>query len=81
MVYLITRNRHPSLSSPSVFLRLKHSYFYSYYNLQTSIVFLLLLSKQVTESLNPTHLKIRNDSHLHSHHKAMVGSTSKETHF
>lgn len=26
-------------------------------------------------------LEIYNDSHLHSHHKAMQGSTSKETHF
>ncbi|KIX95909.1 uncharacterized protein Z520_08164 [Fonsecaea multimorphosa CBS 102226] len=36
---------------------------------------------KVTEALNPTSLTIRNDSHLHSHHKAMAGSTSKETHF
>jgi len=35
----------------------------------------------VTEALNPTGLTIRNDSHLHSHHKAMAGSTSQETHF
>jgi BolA protein len=40
-----------------------------------------LPSIQVTDALNPTNLTIRNDSHLHSHHKAMVGSTSKETHF
>jgi BolA protein len=40
-----------------------------------------LASTQVTDALNPTNLMIRNDSHLHSHHKAMVGSTSKETHF
>ncbi|EFY88476.1 BolA-like family protein [Metarhizium acridum CQMa 102] len=26
-------------------------------------------------------LEIYNDSHLHSHHKAMQGVTSKETHF
>ncbi|KAI1843645.1 hypothetical protein JX266_010278 [Neoarthrinium moseri] len=32
-------------------------------------------------ALSPTHLEIYNDSHLHSHHKAMQGSTSKETHF
>jgi BolA-like protein 1 len=31
--------------------------------------------------LKPSVLEIRNDSHLHSHHKAMVGVTSKETHF
>lgn len=40
-----------------------------------------LIEPQVTEALNPTMLEIRNDSHLHSHHKAMVGVTSKETHF
>ncbi|OCT46721.1 UV-induced protein uvi31 [Cladophialophora carrionii] len=39
------------------------------------------IRKKVTDALNPTQLTIRNDSHLHSHHKAMVGSTSKETHF
>lgn len=37
--------------------------------------------RKITEALQPTILEIRNDSHLHSHHKAMVGSTSKETHF
>jgi BolA-like protein 1 len=26
-------------------------------------------------------LEVRNDSHLHSHHKAMQGVNSKETHF
>lgn len=26
-------------------------------------------------------MEIYNDSHLHSHHQAMAGSTSKETHF
>lgn len=36
---------------------------------------------QVTESLSPTTLEIRNNSHLHAHHKAMQGSTSRETHF
>lgn len=36
---------------------------------------------KLTESLNPTTLEIINDSHLHSHHKAMAGVTSKETHF
>lgn len=32
-------------------------------------------------ALNPQTLEIYNDSHLHAHHKAMAGSTSKETHF
>ncbi|KAF2653541.1 bola-like protein [Lophiostoma macrostomum CBS 122681] len=36
---------------------------------------------KITESLKPTTLEIFNDSHLHSHHKAMQGVTSKETHF
>ena len=36
---------------------------------------------QITESLNPSFLEIHNDSHLHSHHKAMAGSASQETHF
>lgn len=36
---------------------------------------------KITEALKPTVLEIRNDSHLHSHHKAMKGVTSKETHF
>jgi BolA-like protein 1 len=35
----------------------------------------------VTEALQPVVLEIRNDSHKHSHHQAMVGSTSRETHF
>ena len=33
------------------------------------------------EALNPTTLEIYNDSSMHSHHKAMQGSVSKETHF
>lgn len=37
--------------------------------------------RKIAEALHPTLLEIRNDSHLHTHHKAMVGSTSKETHF
>lgn len=37
--------------------------------------------QQITEALKPTTLEIHNDSHLHSHHKAMQGVTSKETHF
>jgi len=36
---------------------------------------------KINETLKPTALEIHNDSHLHSHHKAMQGSTSKETHF
>ena len=40
----------------------------------------LTISK-LTESLKPTLLEIRNDSHKHTHHKAMQGVTSKETHF
>lgn len=36
---------------------------------------------KISEALNPTTLEIYNDSHLHSHHKAMAGSTSQETHF
>jgi len=39
------------------------------------------IRKKITENLSPTHLEIANDSHLHSHHKAMAGSTSQETHF
>ncbi|CAF9928930.1 MAG: hypothetical protein GOMPHAMPRED_005258 [Gomphillus americanus] len=36
---------------------------------------------KINEALNPTGLEVFNDSHLHSHHKAMQGSTSRETHF
>ncbi|KAH6991029.1 bola protein [Ilyonectria sp. MPI-CAGE-AT-0026] len=36
---------------------------------------------KITAAFNPQTLEIYNDSHLHSHHKAMAGSTSKETHF
>ncbi|KAF2151929.1 bola domain protein [Myriangium duriaei CBS 260.36] len=39
------------------------------------------MKKKITDALEPTTLEIFNDSHLHSHHKAMQGSTSKETHF
>ncbi|PNS14257.1 hypothetical protein CAC42_6770 [Sphaceloma murrayae] len=39
------------------------------------------MRRKLTESFAPTHLEIFNDSHLHSHHKAMQGSTSRETHF
>ncbi|KAK8196052.1 BolA domain UV induced protein Uvi31 [Zalaria obscura] len=40
-----------------------------------------LMRQKITEALKPSSLEIINDSHLHSHHKAMAGSTSKETHF
>ncbi|CAM1504741.1 Fc.00g023320.m01.CDS01 [Cosmosporella sp. VM-42] len=36
---------------------------------------------KITAAFNPQTLEIYNDSHLHSHHKAMAGSTSRETHF
>jgi len=36
---------------------------------------------KVTEALKPTLLEISNDSAAHSHHRAMEGSISKETHF
>lgn len=40
-----------------------------------------LTAYQITEALKPSSLQIYNDSGMHSHHKAMQGSTSKETHF
>lgn len=40
-----------------------------------------VIRTKLTEAFAPTNLEIYNDSHLHSHHKAMQGSTSKETHF
>lgn len=42
---------------------------------------LLIIFFKITEALKPTTLEIHNDSHRHSHHKAMEGSVSKETHF
>lgn len=36
---------------------------------------------QLQQTFFPTHLEIHNDSNLHSHHRAMEGVTSKETHF
>jgi len=36
---------------------------------------------QVNDALKPEYLDIRNDSSKHSHHQAMAGSVSKETHF
>ncbi|EPS31022.1 BolA-like protein [Penicillium oxalicum] len=40
-----------------------------------------LMRDKLTHALTPSTLVIRNDSHLHAHHSAMQGSTSKETHF
>ncbi|KAL7272211.1 BolA domain UV induced protein Uvi31 [Rhizina undulata] len=37
--------------------------------------------ESLTAALAPSTLEIYNDSHKHSHHKAMEGVTSKETHF
>ncbi|KAL2061437.1 hypothetical protein VTL71DRAFT_7710 [Oculimacula yallundae] len=39
------------------------------------------MRSKITAALSPTLLEIHNDSHLHSHHKAMAGNTSQETHF
>lgn len=53
-------------------------------HLEKSVTFswlVLLILLQITESLAPASLQIFNDSHLHAHHKAMEGSTSRETHF
>ncbi|CAJ2500523.1 Uu.00g033760.m01.CDS01 [Anthostomella pinea] len=36
---------------------------------------------KVTDALNPSRLEIFNDSSKHTHHKAMAGSSSQETHF
>ncbi|CCU81852.1 BolA domain UV inducedv protein Uvi31 [Blumeria hordei DH14] len=35
----------------------------------------------IVEAFKPTDFQIHNDSHLHAHHEAMAGSTSRETHF
>jgi len=40
-----------------------------------------VMRAKINETLTPTALEIFNDSHLHAHHKAMQGSTSRETHF
>lgn len=37
--------------------------------------------RQLTAALAPTTLEIVNDSQKHSHHRAMEGVSSKETHF
>ncbi|KAF1842244.1 bola-like protein [Cucurbitaria berberidis CBS 394.84] len=39
------------------------------------------LRAKITDALKPTALEVFNDSHKHAHHKAMQGSTSRETHF
>ncbi|KAI9294716.1 bola-like protein [Neoconidiobolus thromboides FSU 785] len=40
-----------------------------------------LIKSKLEKAYNPTTLEIVNDSHKHSHHTAMRGVTSKETHF
>jgi stress-induced morphogen len=40
-----------------------------------------VIRAKITAALQPRTLEIYNDSHLHAHHKAMEGSTSRETHF
>ncbi|KAI9925787.1 hypothetical protein ASPWEDRAFT_112632 [Aspergillus wentii DTO 134E9] len=39
------------------------------------------IREKITANFNPSSLIIRNDSHLHAHHAAMRGATSRETHF
>ncbi|SGZ49185.1 CIC11C00000004369 [Sungouiella intermedia] len=41
-----------------------------------------LIIAKITSALNPTYLKIANDSHKHSHHKPMqTASNVRESHF
>ncbi|KAH6672573.1 bola protein [Halenospora varia] len=40
-----------------------------------------IMRSKLTQTFTPSRLSIHNDSHLHSHHTAMAGVTSKETHF
>ncbi|KAL5614949.1 hypothetical protein BROUX41_005017 [Berkeleyomyces rouxiae] len=40
-----------------------------------------IIRAKITAAFDPTVLEIENQSHLHAHHKAMAGNTSKETHF
>ncbi|KAF7506385.1 hypothetical protein GJ744_011851 [Endocarpon pusillum] len=40
-----------------------------------------LIRSKITEELRPTTLEIFNDSAAHSHHQAMAGISSRETHF
>ncbi|EAA34866.2 bola-like protein [Neurospora crassa] len=39
------------------------------------------IREKITTHLAPRTLQIHNDSHLHAHHSAMRGVTSRETHF
>ncbi|KAI2630277.1 bola protein [Hypomontagnella submonticulosa] len=36
---------------------------------------------KITEAFKPSRLEIFNDSSKHAHHRPMIGSTSRETHF
>ncbi|KAJ5895646.1 BolA-like protein [Penicillium taxi] len=40
-----------------------------------------VMRDKIAHAFTPATLVIRNDSHLHAHHAAMQGATSKETHF
>ncbi|KAK5171891.1 BolA domain UV induced protein Uvi31 [Saxophila tyrrhenica] len=39
------------------------------------------MRRKIIEALAPASLEVFNDSDAHAHHKAMRGSTSRETHF
>ncbi|KAF8468918.1 bola-like protein-domain-containing protein [Kalaharituber pfeilii] len=39
------------------------------------------LRRKLIDALSPSKLIVHNDSHLHAHHAAMRGNTSRETHF
>jgi len=39
------------------------------------------IRRKINEAFKPTSLEILNESHRHSHHKAMENSESRETHF
>lgn len=42
----------------------------------------LSICQKVTDALNPSHLKVANDSKKHAHHEGMVGADNvKESHF
>ncbi len=41
----------------------------------------LLMKSKIAETLKPSRLEVYNDSYMHSHHKAMQGNSSRETHF
>ncbi|KAI1496810.1 bola protein [Biscogniauxia marginata] len=36
---------------------------------------------KITEAFSPSRLEIFNDSSKHAHHRPMIGTTSRETHF